>query len=353
MTTDAPQAQTPAAEQQVDLGATVRQLLGDALGYLYPAALRVAVRLGIADLVADTPKTADELAVLTRSSPDHLYRVLRFLATRGVFAEDESHAFRLLPAGALLRSGSPVPLAPLVLLFTDPMYWEPTGRLEDTVRKGATRFEDIFGSQFFDYVAQDEQRLDMFQTAMAALSGIEHGAIADSYEFGDTGTVIDVAGGRGGMLRAVLARNPGLHGVLVDRDPVLRTHQLDAADVAGRWSTATGDFFEHVPAGAEYYLLKRILHDKTDSDCVRILRTCRRAMGEQSRLLVIDAVLPPGNAPHPHALSDLLMMSVFEGRERTADEVAELLAAADLELSRTISTGVALSIVEAVPRGQR
>jgi hypothetical protein len=238
-------------------------------------------------------------------------------------------------------------------LFTDPMYWQPTGRLEDTVRKGATMFDDIFGSQFFDYVAQDEQRLDLFQSAMAALSGIEQGAIADSYEFADAGTVVDIAGGRGGMLRAVLTRNPRLHGVLVDREPVLRTHQLAAADLEGRWSTAIGDFFVQLPAGAEYYLLKRILHDKTDSDCVRILSTCRRAMGEQSRLLIIDAVVPPGNSPHPHAMTDLLMMSVFEGRERTADEMARLLAAAGLELSRTISTGAALSIVEAVPRGQR
>jgi hypothetical protein len=331
-----------------DVGALVRQVLGDSLGYLYPAALRVAARFGVADRLVDGPRTATELAAPCGVEAGHLGRVLRFLATRGVFREDETGAFHLTPAAGLLRSDNPVSLRSLVLLFTDDLYWRPAGRLDDAVAGGGTVFDDVFGAQFFDHLPRDEERAELFYTAMADLSVLEQGAIAGSYPFPETGTVVDVAGGRGGLLHAVLTRNPGLRGVLFDREPVLRRHRLDDPAIAGRWETATGDFYTSVPSGGDVYLLKRIVHDKTDDDSRRILRSCRQAMSDHSRLLVIDAVVPPGNGPHAGVLTDVLMLAVFEGRERTEDEIGELLAGADLKLSQVVATPTALSIVEAV-----
>jgi hypothetical protein len=332
-----------------DIPGLVRQVLGDSLGYLYPAALRVAVRLGLADLLADGPRTPEELAAVAGVHAGHLGRVLRFLATRGIFAEDGSGRFQLTPVARLLRADSPVPLASIVTLFTDDMYWRPAGQLEDTVRAGSTAFPEIFGAPFFAYVSGAQERQDTFDTALADLSLLEQGAIADSYSFPQTGTVVDVAGGRGGMLHAVLRRNPGLQGVLFDREPVLRNHRLDDPEITGRWRTVAGDFSAEVPAGGDLYLLKRILHDKSDDESLSVLRSCRRAMSDSAKLLVIDPVIPPGSGPHPHVLSDILMMTVWEGRERTEEELGQLLADADFKLNGVTATPSGLSIAEASP----
>jgi hypothetical protein len=327
----------------------VRQVLGDSLGYLYPAALRVAVRTGVADALVDGPRSHEELAKLTGTAPGHLKRVLRFLAARGVFREDDSGAFHLTPAAGLLRSDSPIPLGNVVNLFTDEMYWLPAGRLEDTVRRGSTVFDDIFGAAFFDHVVADADRGRVFDTALASLSLLEQGPIADSYPFPPSGTVIDVAGGTGGLLQAVLSRNPGLRGILFDRESVLERHLLDIPAIAGRWETAEGDFVTEVPSGGDIYMLKRILHDKSDAESLAVLRTCRRAMSDDARLLVIDAVIPSAPGPHPSMISDVLMMTVWDGRERTREEFEALFAEAGLTLSRVIPTPSALAIVEAVP----
>jgi len=331
------------------LGAAVRQLLGDSLGYLYPAALRVAVRAGVADHLAQGPLPVQQLAALGGVQADHLNRVLRFLATRGVFRADEDGNYHLTTAASLLRMDSPLPLRSLVLLFTDQLYWLPTGRLEETVRKGSSVFEEIFGAQFFDYLPTDEERSELFSRAMATLSQTEQSGIVASYDFPDTGKVVDIGGGLGGLLHAVLISNPGLTGRLFDREPVLRQHRLDDPAIAGRWETAAGDFYASIPDGASIYLLKRILHDKADADCVRVLRACRQAMSAGSRLLIIDPLVPPGgDRPVSTQLSDVLMMAVFEGRERTESQIAALLAEAGLTLNRVIPTPTTLTIVEAV-----
>lgn len=326
----------------------VRHVLRESLGYLYPAALRVAAATGVADHLVHGPLTAQQLADLTGVAAGHLRRVLRFLATRGLFREDDAGSYHLTPSADLLRSDSPLPLRWAVLLFTDELYWRPAGRLEDTVCKGSTVFEDIFGGQFFDQLARDEERARLFDVALATLSLTEQGGIVASYDFPETGTVVDVAGGLGGFLHTVLRANPGLRGVLFDREAVLRGHRLDDPALEGRWETAAGDFLTAVPPGGDIYVLKRIVHDKNSDECLRILRSCREAMSEQARLLVIDAVVPAADDSVSITLSDVLMMTVFEGRERTEDEFTELLATAGLKLTRVIPTPGTLSIIEAV-----
>ena len=330
-------------------GEVIGQLLGDALAYLYPAALRVAARAGLADLMADGPVPASRLAAQAGADEDQLRRILRFLATRGVFREEPDGAFGLTGAASLLRSDSPQSLKPLVLLFTDPMYWLPAGRLDDTLRKGSTVFDDIFGAQIFDHLAASPEPDELFADAMDALSTLEQGGVVASYDFPAAGTVADIGGGLGGMLHTVLIRNPGLTGILFDRERVLARHRLDDPAISGRWTTVAGDFYIEVPEGVDIYLLKRILHDKTDADCLRVLRACRRAMPEAGRVLIIDPLLPEG-ADYPASLkrSDVLMMAVFEGKERTEHEVRELLGHADLALSQVIRTPTSLTLVEAV-----
>ena len=333
-----------------EVGRLVRQVLGDSLGYLYPAALRVAVRLGIADLLVDGPKTPEQLAESAGVDAHYLYRILRFLAVRNVFEEDTAGRFQLTPAADLLRVDSPVSVRSTVLLLTDgAIYWQPTGRLEETVRNGKTAFDDIFGMPLFDYLNQNEEAGNVFHTGIADLSTREQSGIAASYEFPATGLVIDVAGGPGGFLATVLRQNPGLRGLLVEQAALLAQNRLDDPEIAGRWETAEADFFAQVPSGGDFYVLKRVLHDWDDESCVRILRTCRAAMSDEAKLLVIDAVVPTGNDPHPAKLYDIAMMTNFNGKERTEAEFHRLFDASGLKASRIISAPGTLSIVEAIP----
>jgi hypothetical protein len=334
-------------QQQNDIGAAVRQVLADSLGYLYPAAMRTAVTLGVADRLADGPKTVEQLAEEVDASADHLRRTLRFLATRGMFREEEDGRFGLTVSANLLRAGSPLPMASIVNLLTDEMYWLPAGKLDDTVRDGTTAFPDIFGAPLFDYLAEHPDRGEVFHTALDELSATEHGGIVDTYPFPETATVADIGGGKGGLLREVLTKNPGLSGVLFDHESVVAGHQLDVPELTGRWTVEAGSFFDAVPT-ADIYLLKRILHDWNDADCVRILRSCRKAMAEGGRVVVIDTVVPPGNDPHPAKLSDLAMMIVFDGKERSEAELESLFAEADLKLARVIPTNGSVSVVEAI-----
>ncbi|MFD7233936.1 methyltransferase [Streptomyces syringium] len=318
-----------------------------ALGYLHSAALRVAARIGIADHLADGPRTPEELAALTGVSAPHLQRALRLLATREVFREDKDGAFHLTPAAEFLRSDAPTSMRDGVIMLTDETFWKPAGRLEDTVRAGRTVFDEIFGAPFFDHLARVPQAGEAFDTGMAGLSDSEDDVVAAACAFPATGTVVDIGGGRGGLLRRTLLRHPGLTGVLYDQEAVLRHHHLDDPALAGRWEVRPGDFFASVPDGADVYLLKRILHDWSDEDCLRILRACRAAMKDGSRLLVIDAVIVRDNAPDLGKTLDVLMMTSLNGRERGEQEFRRLLAEAGLRLTRVLPTPSAMSIVEA------
>ncbi|MBO1413652.1 methyltransferase [Streptomyces sp. FH025] len=324
-------------------------LIDEALGFLFPAALRAAAEVGVADHLADGPRTPAELAAATGTDARALYRVLRLLATRGVVAEDEQGRFALTDAGQALREGVPYSARAAVLMLTDRTMWRPAGELTHCLTEGTTAFEGIFGLPFFDHFAQDERTAAVFHVGMAAMSDAENALIAAACDLPRTGTVVDVGGGHGGLLIEVLRRNPELEGVLYDRAHVLAGHRLGSdKEIADRWTLAEGDFFTAVPTG-DVHLLKRITHDWDDDRCVTLLEHCRRALNPGGRVLVLDAVVPRGNDPHQSKALDLMMMGSLTGRERTEADFAELFARAGLRLSRVLPTPTVLSVVEAVP----
>ncbi|MCB5907840.1 methyltransferase [Streptomyces pinistramenti] len=233
------------------------------------------------------------------------------------------------------------------LLFTDDMFRRSAENLEDTLRTGKPGFDTAYGLPLFEHLTATPDKNRLFDTAMSSLTSGVNEKIAASYPFPDTGTVIDVAGGRGGLLREVLIRHPGLDGLLFDRPETVTDHLLNTADLSGRWQVRGGDVFAAAPGGGELYLLKNMLHDWPDEDCRRILTTIRRAMNPGSRLLVIDAVLPDSGTPRPAAALDIVMLMALQGRERTASEFQDLLDRSGFRLHRIVPTQALTSIIEA------
>ncbi len=325
------------------------QLIVDlGFGFILSGALAAATELGVADQLEQGPRSPEELAKVLGADSSALFRVLRLLASVGVFSEDAEGRFGLTPAADLLRSKAPGSLREAVLMLTQKIFWTPAGEMAETVRTGQTPFDRIFGKPFFDYLASDATAGATFHRGMSSLSDLENGPIAGSYDFRPFQRVVDVGGGHGGFLIEALRSAPHLRGVLFDHAHVLADSRIARAGLADRCEQVEGDFFQAVPPGADVYVLKRILHDWSDEVCVRILRHCRKAMPVKGRVLVIDTVIPPGNAPHGGKVLDVMMLTALPGRERTEAEFQKLFAQAGLQLSRVIATPSALSITEAI-----
>ncbi|SER68315.1 methyltransferase [Streptomyces qinglanensis] len=327
------------------------QLLELSFGYLYSAALHTAARLGIADHLADGPRTAEQLAQAAQAHGPHLRRLLRFLATKGVFRQDKAGRFHLTPLAEPLRTGVDGSLRDYVMMRGEDVFWLPAARLPDAVRTGGTAFEQVYGVPFYDHLAAHPEVGAAFHSSMAAFSQTLSDDVADACDFSSVRSVVDVGGGRGGLLKAVLLRNPGVTGVLFDREPVVASHVLDIPELAGRWQAEAGDFFSSVPAGADVYLLKHVLASWPDEECVRILRACGRAAPAGGRLLVVNGLIPEGNEPHPGKTHDMLMMTVLNGKGRTRREYEDLLARAGLTVRRVDTLSAHASVIEAVADG--
>lgn len=315
-------------------------------GYLYSAALHAVVEIGVADRLESGPRSAASLAEELGVEAQPLHRALRLLATAHVFSEDDDGRFHLTPSADVLRENAPGSMRDAVLMLAHETFWAPAGKLATTIRTGKTPFTEIFGAPFFDLLEKNPAFGRIFHRGMAGFSDTENAPIAASFDFGRFEKIVDLGGGHGGFLIEVLGKNPKARGVLFDAAHVLREARIAAAGLEGRCELATGDFFQSAPGG-DCLILKRILHDWTDESAIAILRVCRRALAEGGRVLVIDAVIPRGNAPHPGKELDVLMMASLPGRERTEEEFREMLAAADLRLECVVPTPSALSIVEA------
>ncbi|MBV9581683.1 MAG: methyltransferase [Chloroflexi bacterium] len=311
----------------------------------------VAAKLGIADFLRDGPKTAAQLAQLTGSDAPSLYRLLRGLASLGIFAEEAGQSFQLTPRAELLRSDRADSLRSLALFILDPYWWSSTGDMLYCVQTGQPAPPHLYGVDEWEYLAQHPETAAVFQAAMTANTFRQIPAILEAYDFSQMHTLVDIGGGQGALLAAVLRAHPAVHGVLFDRPEGLDGARvaLTESGVVDRCEVVTGDMFGALPSRGDGYLLKLILHDWDDQRALQILSNIRRCMPGSSRVLLIEDVILPGNDPQHGKLLDLAMLAYNGGRERNAAEWQDLLEAAGFRLIRLTPTRASLSIIEGVP----
>jgi O-methyltransferase domain len=328
----------------------VAKLRGIITQYFSSRALYAAAMLDVAGTLADGPKSIDDLASRTGTHAPSLYRVLRVLAMDGIFAEDNDGRIANTPLSSLLCGDVPGSLRDLVLLFGDETSWRSWEDILHAVRTGQAPFEKIYGEKLFDYLQTHPDTAAMFDRAMASSSASTNAAVVRAYDYSGLGTLVDVAGGVGSTLCSIVAVTPGLKGVVFDLPHVGERARAFIASqgLSARCEFASGNFFETAPPGAGAYFMKHILHDWGDEDCARILATCHSAMGVNSRLLICERIVPPGNAISSAKVIDLhMLMTNHGGKERTEKEFRALLTGSGFELVRIIPTGTAWSLIEA------
>jgi O-methyltransferase domain/Dimerisation domain len=325
------------------------QLMQMAMGFMMSDLLGTAVKLKLADHLADGPKTAEELAGPTGTHAPSLYRFLRTLSAHGLFAEDGERRFALTTLSEPLRTGVPGSVMTSVKMITGDLFQRTFANLTYSVQTGKTAFEKEFGANLFEYLSTRPDDASMFSDLMVGFHGPETAAVAAAYDFSGVGAIADIGGATGNMITTILAKNPEAKGLIYD----LPHNEADAAALVGsrgmseRVKFEAGNFFESVPEGYDVYLMSHIIHDWNEEQCLTILTNCRRAMGPNSRLLIVEFVLPPGNEFHPGKMTDMIMLAVPGGEERTEQQYRELLAKAGFRLERVVGTNSAASVVEA------
>jgi hypothetical protein len=331
----------------------VQHVVQLATSYIVSTTLQLAVQLDVADHLTAGPRTASELAAATGSNEDALYRVLRALASVGVFDEVEPRTFALTPAADILRKDSPRSIHDLVLFIADPLHLRVYADAIHSVRTGRPAADVTLGIPIFKYFADHPEYSDIFNNAMTTMSAAIVPAVLDAYDFSGIGTLVDVAGGHGEVLTSILRKYPAMRGVLIDLAHVVagaKPH-IAAAGVSDRCQSVTGDFFKAVPPGGDAYLMKHIIHDWDDERAAQILRTIHTAMGStRGTVLLIEGVLAAGNEPGLGKLMDIEMLLLPGGRERSADEFRALFDRAGFDLTRIVPTKSPVCVIEARKR---
>jgi O-methyltransferase domain len=266
-----------------------------------------------------------------------------------VFWHDADQKFALTQLGEALKSDAPGSARSTILAMAGPWMWKALEEFQYSVETGETAMEKVFGMPVFDYLAQHPELAAQFSEAMVGIHGAEPAAVAAAYDFSRFGVIVDVGGATGNMLAHVLARYPRSQGVLFDLPHVVAEAStlLRAKGVDSRVRIERGSFFETVPGGGDAYILSHIIHDWNEDQCLTILGNCRKAMKRGAKLLIVEFVLPEGNAPHFGKLLDMVMLAIPGGEERTANEYGSLLARAGLKMTRVVPTASDVSIVEA------
>jgi hypothetical protein len=326
-------------------------MLNLATGYWVARLIQIAAKLKLADLLKNGPRTVDDLAAAAGVQAPALYRVLRALASVGVFAETKGQRFKLTPLAATLQTGVPASMRAFAEFIVENYWFDAWNQLLYGLKTGELAFLKAHRVPVFKYLEQHPHDLQVCGEAMTSLSGTENPAVAAAYKFSRFGTLVDVAGGHGSLLATILKANPKLKGVLFDLPSVIARARNDwhvtAKGIAERCTLESGDFFESVPKGGDAYIMKYILHDWDDERSVKILANCRAAMNQKGKILVVDNVIQPGNEPAWGKLLDIQML-VIGGRERTKKEFAAIFGEAGLKVTRVVPTTCPLSIVEGV-----
>lgn len=313
-----------------------RALMTLATGYWDTQAVYVAAELGVADQLAGRALTATELAPLVGADPDALDRLLNFLVGKKVLTGDSATGFALTEVGELLRAEHPATMRDLARFYGNEFY-RAWGNLLHSVRTGGEAFEPVLGDELFPYLDKNIEASLRFDGAMAAGQSF-FGDVPRAYDFSRARTVLDIAGGNGSLLGAILRANPGVRGTVLDRQQVLEANapELAKQDYADRLDWVAGDFFESVPGGCDIYILSRILHDWSDERCLDVLANCQRAMAPGSTLLLLERLVPADGEPSLAYGFSLHMLAVMGGgRERTEREYATLLHRAGFDFEQS------------------
>lgn len=317
-------------------------------GYWISQAIYAAAKLGIADLLKEGAKHCDQLATAIGADTRSLYRLLRALASIGLFAETEPQCFTLTALANYLRSDTPDSLRALAIMSGEEHY-QAWGKLLYSVQTGENALEDLYGMTIFPYYAQHPEAAQIFDQAMTSYSSIEIDAVVQGYDFSSIQTLVDVGGGHGSLLASILEANPHLKGILFEQPSVIAGANpfLSARGVADRCELIAGSFFESVASGGDAYILKHIIHDWGDEQAITILKHCHQAMPAHGKLLVVELVILPGNEPFIGKLLDLNMLVMCPGGcERTEVEYQFLFEQAGFQLTRIVPTSTFVSVIE-------
>jgi len=327
------------------------QLIRMITGYWISQAIYAAAKFGIADLLRDGPRPVADLAAATQTNSAALFRLLRALASLGIFAEDEEGRFALTPLADLLRSDVEGSQRALALMTGDEQF-HAWGEIVYSIRTGKTAFEKYYGQPIFDYLAERPDKAAVFDAAMTGIHGRETAAVLAAYDFSSTKILADIGGGNASKIAAILQAYPAMQGVLFDLPHVVERarSRIEKAGLATRCQLVGGNFFESVPTGADTYLMRHIIHDWDDEQAGKILRNCHAAMPVDAKLLLVESVIPPGNAPFGGKLLDLTMLLIPGGQERSAGEYRELYERCGFELVRIVPTRLEVSVIEGVRR---
>jgi len=312
-------------------------------------AITAAAQLGVADALAGGPLVIDELAVRVGADADALRRLLRALISRGIFRHRGDGRYELNSLADTLRSDAPASMACAARFYGSHEQRKRWTLLVDSVRTGTTVVPTLHGKASFDYFAEQPEHADLFNQTMTSISELTTAPVVASYDFSAYPTIVDVGGGQGQLLAAILAATPGSRGILYDLPWVVASasNLLRERNVADRVWVAEGSFFDSVPSGADAYILKNIIHDWPDDKAVQILRNVRAAAVPGTTVLLIELVIPEHDRDFPGKWADLEMLLNLGSRERTAAEYRELLSQAGFRMTRVVRTAAPLSVVEA------
>jgi ubiquinone/menaquinone biosynthesis C-methylase UbiE len=340
-----PASSVPAEPQPAD------QLMQFATGYMVSSALHGVTALNIPDLLKSGSKSIAELAATTGSNEDALYRVMRALASIGIFKENPARTFSLTPVSEALCAGAQNSMRDMALWLTDPFHFEVYAELGHSIRTGETVPEKIYGLSCFDYLAKDKEVGDRFNNAMTGFSAMVVAAALDEYDFSWLAgkTLVDIAGGHGKVITEILKKHPDVHGVLFDLEHVVAgaKTRIESQGLSARCAVVHGDFFKAVPE-ADAYVMKHIIHDWDDERASLILKNIQRAARPGARVVLFEAVLASGNEPHFAKWIDIEMLVLPGGRERTEQEYRKLFADAGFKVTKILPTKSALNVIEAV-----
>lgn len=327
---------------------TLRQLISS---QVVSRLLYVVAKLRIADLLKDGPKHYKLLAELSEADSHSLYRVLRTLASAGVFSETESGIFEQTPMSHFLQTDVPGSQHAVATLVWEPWWRQSWDELLYSVKTGKVAFKYVHGVDLFEFLSRNSEAAALFNKAMHSFSEQEIDSILSAYDFSNFKKIVDIGGGYGGFIFAVLKAYPQIKGILFDLSPTVITvgKPIEGNTIADRCELVTGDFFKSIPIGGDLYTLKSVIHDWNDERALQILRNCYRAMADSGRLILIERVIPSNSAPSPGKIMDIVMMVNLGGLERTATEYQALIEKAGFELIGIIPTTSAMSIIECAP----